>query len=533
MSLTSGFFNSLNGDRKYNAEQMSAIFDGIINDGVFANVGTAFRVLASSGTEISVGDGRAWFNSTWIRNDSVMLISLDASEVLQDRYDAVVIEVDRSEAVRSCDIKILKGTPSTTPQYPTITNNASVHQYPLAFISRKANSASITQADIINCIGMDYCPYVTGILQVQSMERNVAQWEAEWDAWFADRTSEMDELSNTWMEDFKAEVEDWYATIKNTLGEDAAVALANRVLAIETEVPEKVSKSGDTMSGPLQFNKSATNGTSSVDRDESTTNYYGLYLKDTNAAGKQVGLRLCSGLNLFQILANGAWYDLYSKFNKPTPADIGALPTTGGDLSGQLSIKNTNDYIGLAKQRYVDSALYTNVFGIGSDPNRGASASIRLTNALNSVLGRLDIWSNGTLTFYDGAEYHDIYYGAGAAFACGSYVGAGASGYDNANTLSFPFKPKIIFITYHAANDAKDMCLGYINAGGLTTEYAAYAFTNNVYYADTDTRTSVQAKASFAKLSSDGKTVSWYSAKSIYAQLNSAGTTYYYYAIGL
>ena len=37
MSVSSGFFNSLNGDRKYNAAQMSAIFDGLIIDGVLWN----------------------------------------------------------------------------------------------------------------------------------------------------------------------------------------------------------------------------------------------------------------------------------------------------------------------------------------------------------------------------------------------------------------------------------------------------------------------------------------------------------------
>lgn len=532
MSLTSGFFNSLNGDRKYSAEQMSAIFDGIINDGVFANVGTAFQVLASSGTEISVGEGRAWFNSTWIHNDAVMLLTLDASEVLQDRYDAVVIEVDRSETVRDCSIKILKGTPSTTPQYPAITNNASLHQYPLAFISRKANSTTITQADIINCIGMDYCPYVTGVLQVQSMEKNVAQWEAEWDAWFAERTADMDELSGTWMEDFKADVEAWFETIKDTVGKDPAVELANQIIALEAEVPNKVDKSGDTMSGPLQFNKSSSNGTSSIDRDESATNYHGLWLKDTNAAGKQVGLRLCSGLNLFQILADGAWYDLYSKFNKPTPADIGALPTTGGDLSGQLNIKNTDDYVGLAKQRYVDSALYTAVMGVGSDTTRGASASVRLTNALGTVLGRIDAWSNGTLTYYDGAEYHDIYYENGAAFACGSYVGAGANGYSNVNSLSFPFKPKIIFVVYQLGDDQNHFALGVIPASKLNTSYVANGFTNNVYYDDSSAYGTTDAGNAYAKLSSDGKTVSWYSAKSKRAQMNDA-ITYYYYAIGL
>ena len=48
MSVTSGFFDSINGDRKYNAEQMSSIFDGIVTDGVFQNIGEAFRVQSVS-----------------------------------------------------------------------------------------------------------------------------------------------------------------------------------------------------------------------------------------------------------------------------------------------------------------------------------------------------------------------------------------------------------------------------------------------------------------------------------------------------
>ena len=34
MAVTSGFFNSVNHDRLYDAEQLSSIFDGIIIDGV-------------------------------------------------------------------------------------------------------------------------------------------------------------------------------------------------------------------------------------------------------------------------------------------------------------------------------------------------------------------------------------------------------------------------------------------------------------------------------------------------------------------
>ena len=38
MSVTSGFYNGLSHDRKYNAVQMSSLFDGIINDGIFQSI---------------------------------------------------------------------------------------------------------------------------------------------------------------------------------------------------------------------------------------------------------------------------------------------------------------------------------------------------------------------------------------------------------------------------------------------------------------------------------------------------------------
>ena len=180
MSVTSGFFNSRNGDRRYNARQMSSIFDGIINDGVFANIGDAFSVKAVTGNDISVGIGRAWFNSTWIYNDSAYLITMSDSEVILGRYDAVVLEVDRSDAVRSGTIKVIKGTPSSSPEKPAMISTTECNQYPLAYIIRKAGTSSITQADIINMIGTSSCPYITGILEVHNIDNIVAQWQDQW-----------------------------------------------------------------------------------------------------------------------------------------------------------------------------------------------------------------------------------------------------------------------------------------------------------------------------------------------------------------
>ena len=235
MSVTSGFFNSLNGDRRYSAEQMSAIFDGVINDGVFANIGTVFSVAAAGGNNITVGIGRAWFNGIWIYNDAVLPITAELSEVLLDRYDAVVIEVNHSESVRAATIKIVKGTPSSTPQKPTMANTAYVHQYPLAYIYRKAGSEEIVQVDITNMVGTSSCPYVTGILQVVNIDNVVAQWESQWNQWFTTKTESGTSQMEQWWADKQAEFNSWFDNVKNQLSEDAAGNLQLQINEIKAD----------------------------------------------------------------------------------------------------------------------------------------------------------------------------------------------------------------------------------------------------------------------------------------------------------
>lgn len=184
MSVTSGFFNSLNGDRTYSAEQFSALFDNLITDGVFANVGTAFEVKANGENNITVGIGRAWFNSIWLYNDALLPMVAQDPEVLLNRIDAIVIEVNHNEAVRQASIRWVYGSPSSSPVRPTLTNTDAVHQYPLAYVYRKAGDSTVIQADITNMIGTSACPYVTGILATQDIDKVVAQWESQFYTWF-------------------------------------------------------------------------------------------------------------------------------------------------------------------------------------------------------------------------------------------------------------------------------------------------------------------------------------------------------------
>lgn len=233
MSVTSGFFNSLNHDRRYNAQQLSAIFDGIINDGIFANIGVAFAISVDTGVTINIGKGKAWFNSAWVYNDSLLPKTLEGSEVVLDRIDAVVIEVDHSENVRLGDIKIVKGTPSSDPQRPAMADTANKHQYPLAYIYRKAGSTAITQADITNMVGTSSCPYITGILQVQNIDNIVAQWEDQWNQWYTNTVTEVGDVSSELLADMKSAFDIWFADVKAVLDADVATQLAAQVAELQ------------------------------------------------------------------------------------------------------------------------------------------------------------------------------------------------------------------------------------------------------------------------------------------------------------
>ena len=58
MSVTYGFFNSVNGDRVYNADQMSEYFNELVSNGVYESVGGALQVVPNTGMNVNVKTGR-------------------------------------------------------------------------------------------------------------------------------------------------------------------------------------------------------------------------------------------------------------------------------------------------------------------------------------------------------------------------------------------------------------------------------------------------------------------------------------------
>ena len=184
MAFTCGFFNSENGDRKYNAEQMSAIFDGIIADGVFTTIGDHMAVTAGTGMQVLVGTGKAWFDHTWNVNDAAYPLAIAASDVTLSRIDAIVLETNHSDSVRLNKLRVVQGTVASTPVKPTLTNSEKVHQHPLAWVTVAPGVTQIAASAIENAVGTSACPFVTGVIETTAIDDLFNQWNGEFDEWF-------------------------------------------------------------------------------------------------------------------------------------------------------------------------------------------------------------------------------------------------------------------------------------------------------------------------------------------------------------
>ena len=211
MTVSSGFFNSVNHDRLYDAEQISSMFDGIIIDGVYENYGDAFMVTANpdANSSVIIGTGRAWFDHTWTVNDSQFAMQLDPPNGLITRKDAIVLDIDRTQSVRKNSIIYVTG--GFDGDYPTLIKEARHTQYPIAYITRPAGEPSpITQANIEITVGSSECPIVTGILDAQNLE-------------------------NLWQQ-LNDEFHIWWDGIKDTLDENTVTNLINRIEKLEGSV---------------------------------------------------------------------------------------------------------------------------------------------------------------------------------------------------------------------------------------------------------------------------------------------------------
>lgn len=194
MTYTSGFFNSVNHDRTYDADTFGSMFDGVINDGVFRTWGDGMVVTAVGGMTVAVGTGRAWFNHTWTVVTADERLTLAASSPSMPRIDAVVLRVDKSTSVRRNRIYIKQGQASGSPSRPQLENTSTVREYVLADIRVNNGATAISQSNITNQIGRA-TPFVELVNNTFDSANLIKQWESQFQDFIRNSTLDPKVLS--------------------------------------------------------------------------------------------------------------------------------------------------------------------------------------------------------------------------------------------------------------------------------------------------------------------------------------------------
>lgn len=228
MAVTGGFFNAVNGDRKYDAEDFGSLFDGIIRDGVFKGVGNQLAVRWANGRAITVDTGRAWFRRTWTDNSSILQLTVDQGDVVYNRKDSVVLKIDKTQGGRRNSIYIKKGIADSQHQgmAPALDNSEQVLEVSLADIYVPKGATTLSNSSITSNIGNSKCPWVTAPLEYLTTEALTNRLQAEW---------------TTWSDSKKGEFDRWFKAIKDSLGEAGGLAeLSAKVEQIKSGVSDDI-----------------------------------------------------------------------------------------------------------------------------------------------------------------------------------------------------------------------------------------------------------------------------------------------------
>lgn len=192
MAVTYGFFDSINGDRTYNADDIGNYFLKLISNGVFATPSTSMQVQATTGMTVNVAAGWGFINCKWINNDSDYTLQLDAADSSMKRIDRIVLKLDTSRTARCITIEVKTGTPAVTPVAPALTRTGNIYELSLAQIDVYAGTTSITQTNITDeRADTSVCGWVTGLIDQLDTTELFAQFTAAFNNWFTDIKTEV------------------------------------------------------------------------------------------------------------------------------------------------------------------------------------------------------------------------------------------------------------------------------------------------------------------------------------------------------
>ena len=237
-NVNCGFFDSVNNDRLYTADQMNRPYKRLVSNGVFATPqgtpSTDLQVIsAGNGMAIVVQTGAGIFADKWFENPSGIQIAVPANSGIVPRFDSVIVQVDKRESGRVGNIVYRTGTAATNPQPPAINTVENVVEYRLANVYVASGAQNINNDAITDCRGSSDCPWITSLIYQVDTSTLFNQWQAAYQSYYSESTQSFEEFT-------EEQREAWEQFLQN-LTDDLTVATNVIMLTSNYVAPSTVS----------------------------------------------------------------------------------------------------------------------------------------------------------------------------------------------------------------------------------------------------------------------------------------------------
>lgn len=233
MAQKSSFFTSINGDRKYKAEDFANYFKTFIGNGVFPNPSNNLIVTSNGDMTITVSPGYAFINGYMYSNTDDLILTHNVSDSILNRIDRVVVRCDFSN--REITVVIKQGESNSNPTAPTLQRDTTIYELGIADILINRGSISILQSNITDTrLNNDLCGIVTQTVNEIDTSELYLQLQG-----YIEENGKNLEL---WTDEQKQFFLSWFEDVKGLLNEDIAGNLINRVVALEEAINGSRSK---------------------------------------------------------------------------------------------------------------------------------------------------------------------------------------------------------------------------------------------------------------------------------------------------
>lgn len=205
--VNAGFFDAVNQDRLYTADDMNRPYKRIVANGVFATPqgtpSTDFLVSGAGTMTITVQPGEGIFADKWFESPNVLSIVVPANNNTTARVDSVLIQVDTRTSGRVGNIVYRTGTPSSNPAAPAINQLTGVVEYRVANIHVAPSANAINNDAITDLRGSASCPWVTSLIQQVDTSTLYQQWQTAYEDYYNQSTASFENYEQQRQEEWE------------------------------------------------------------------------------------------------------------------------------------------------------------------------------------------------------------------------------------------------------------------------------------------------------------------------------------------